>query len=460
MVMVAESNSSNSQEPLDALVQEELFSVETPLVEQTAASEPGKIVAPVVDLRERAKFLGKSLSHMAIVSRSNGYSKAIYTSERSKIAAHTKYPDVDELDQGVKFTKAQELKRAKQTFLSAYNMALDEPVTLNDPDFQIAFAEFGYKYGVGGNKEQTARKSTARAKYRKVLGIHKSIEGDLAPQTYEISSEDPTETVSTEDTAPIEEKTPELADTKRKLIGLRDDTRAGFLPTTHTEKNQGFELLDYMGNPKYPSGANRRLEEIFIHQQKVARSQGRGGRDIYDMARDSVRSVLNEWGDHLHGAIQSHDELTELKELLNSGFRPDLSLIEVTEPDGAKTYDYNALVRFANLKAYREGKPLPHDPLRTRQDRSVVHPDKNKIIEDDYTAVGNLSDIQSYIDEAAATLSVKSGRELIDEAITDQATRRLFWYRALKSIDSKEGFGDIADRVLGQAMRSTTNPAA
>lgn len=411
-----------------------------------ADTQPVAVEAPVVDIRERAAHLSAALGHLAQVSKRVGWEKGLHTEARDQIEKSTQW-SMPGVAHGVRFTKEQEMKRAKEAFRSAYNLGEDVPVNVEDVDFKDAFSVFTQKYGVGANPEDTQRRRGRRDQLRKNLKQIRQIPGDLEKQTYEPVAEDEPATLP----PAVQKQAEPVAKTYDKLIGLKDDGWAGFLPKTHTEKNQAYEILDYMNLQKYPTGVNKRLDEIARHQQKLAQEKGLRGRDIYEYGREAVVSVLNEWGDHLQNAIRSHEQLSQLQQQLDSGISPRISTHEATEPEDGQTFDYNALVRFVHLKALREGKPFAFDPLRTREDRSVIDEEKNKVIEDDYTAVGSLSEIQHFIDEAAQTLDVKDSRVLVREALEDEASRRLFWYRAL-SAANEEGFKEIAERVLERSM--------
>lgn len=344
-----------------------------------------------------------------------------------------------------KYEEHQELAdTAKQMFLKAY-----PPSPLEDGhDETAAQAESDRLYGIF----EQAYRGTSHGRFKKRAQTRAEYQAYIDEKTAE-TVEEPNSVVSTETVQAVGANAlqhvlePELARTKDKLIGLRDDSRAGFLPTTHTEKNQAFELLDYMSTKEGPT---KRLYEIFRHQQKDGIKKGLKRNDIYTYSIDAVRAVTQEWGDHLHNAMKSHDELVRLKDLLDSGINPRISTMEAVEDEADQQYDYNTLVRFTNLKSLRDGAAFAFDPLRTRQDRSILHPDKNKIVEDVHTAVGSTIEIQHFVDEVAAELSVKDSRQLVHEAIADQAARRLFWYRALKAVVDYEedGFQEQARRAL------------
>jgi hypothetical protein len=327
------------------------------------------------------------------------------------------------------------LDTAKQTFFQGYtaeekaDFGADEQEITDELTRRYEIFENAYR---GTSQARIKKREEARQNYQ----LHIEASQDNAelntPLTRQLVA-------STGNVAVQNTLEPELAKTKDKLIGLRDDARAGFIPTTHTEKNQAFEILDYMNLAKYPKGVTTRLTEIFIKQQRDGKELGLQGNDLYEYGLQSITSITHEWADHLHSAMLSHAELVKLKELLDSGINPHISTLEALETEPDKLYDYNVLVRFANLKSLRDGGAFQYDPLRTREDRSLIHPDKNKIIEDVHTELGSVVQIQDFIDQAASELNVKDGRVLINEAITDQANRRLFWYRALREVADYQG---------------------
>lgn len=426
---------------INAVVEGGFFPGETtPTTEPVEQPHIREVVAPVADLRERAQFLGRAVNHMAIVSRGSGYKKAVHTSERSRIAKTTKH-NVDELDVGVAFTSKQELKRAKQEFLHAYNLGTEKPVTLDDPDLGIAFAEFGYKYGVGGSPEQTARKSAARTKFRQALKRHKKIEGELVPQTYEISVESAAETPQVNTEAIV----PELADTRRKLIGLRDDSRAGFMPTNHREKSQAYELLSYMEPGRYEKGISTRLDEIFYRQQRETQKKpGMTPQDGYEVAKDSVRSVVREWGDHLADARASWEKLRDLGRLISETPNPRLSLEEMLDEEG-QGQTLTQLIRHDVLRKYRDGEAvLGFDPLWVREDRTNPTDEKHKTVEDMFTHQSE-GFMAAYVRRRAQQMSVGEVREIVKEAMADQVNRGMFWRGVLESLnDDYKQYAELA----------------
>lgn len=353
------------------------------------------------------------------------------------------------------------LDNAKQSFLQVYSS--NEKATMGDNEQEIT-SELEHRYGIfeSAYRGTTQGRFKKREEVRQVYRMHIEASHKGTAETELDGS--PTELITVAGNVAVKGTLePELAKTKDKLIGLRDDARAGFIPTTHTEKNQAFEILDYMNLSKYPRGVTERLTEIFFKQQRDGKELGLRDTDLYEYGLQSITSITYEWADHLHNAMTSHDELMKLKELLDSGINPHISTLEALETEPDKLYDYNLLIRFANLKSLRDGKAFHYDPLRTREDRSLIHPDKNKIIEDVYTELGSLVQIQEFIDQVASELNVKDGRMLVDEAIQDQANRRLFWYRALKAVadyEPKDRHDEGFQAQAVQALKSVGAPVA
>lgn len=345
------------------------------------------------------------------------------------------------------------LDTAKEYFLQAYNSddlaneGIDVAQIDAEQDRRFTIFETAYR---GTSQGRFKKREQAKLEYQNYIDNKIS----TSPETQSVEKQCEIHQVLGAEAMRTIVLEPELAETKDKLIGLRDDSRAGFIPTTHREKSQAFELLDYLDPVKYPTGVNQRLDEIARHQQKVAQHPDYGhnlrGKAVYEFSQDAVRSVIHEWGDHLQSAIVSHGKLQVLKEFLDSGINPRISVGEAATTDYDEQFEYTELVRFINLKSLRDGKAIAFDPLRTKEDRTIMHPHKNKIIEDVHTAKGSSEEIKVYIDEVAHELSVKDGRHLLDEALNDQANRRIFWYRILKGVN-EEGFQDKAEDALKSA---------
>lgn len=247
---------------------------------------------------------------------------------------------------------------------------------------------------------------------------------------------------------PIIKKEPELADTQIKLEALRDDTRAGFLPTTHREKSQAFELLDYMDTQKYPEGVSTRLKEIFYRQQREMKLSGSMPYEAHEIAKKSVQSVVHEWGDYYNNARNSWRKLHALSRLINDSPNPNLSLSQLLE-DAAQGEVVTQLVRYMCLRDIRDSdKMLGFDPLWTREDREAPTGTKNKTVEDMFTHQ-NERFMAAYIARYAQRTTIKQIRGLVTEALHDQEARGQFWKKSLTSLD--EDFKPYAEQALSEA---------
>ena len=260
--------------------------------------------------------------------------------------------------------------------------------------------------------------------------------------------------------------------TRERLQAIYDDPRAGFLPTTHREKNTIMTYLDYLDNPEYPLGVTNQLFEVFIHQQRLdkpkstdspeqrleKRSRSRNG---LQMATRSMESITYELGDYLENARHSVAALRELKQFLGEPISPTVAIGEEVP---FSEYGLRALIRYRDLARYRDKNELPKglkDPLRTKEDRirhesqrNAADSGPNKTVEDLYTrnTPDTLTDV--YLEEAAATMTIKQARGLINEAISDQQVRFAFFERELRGIEERAPqaravtVGDIARAIL------------
>lgn len=205
------------------------------------------------------------------------------------------------------------------------------------------------------------------------------------------------------------------SETERQ-VGLYDRLNtvyevADFYPTSRTEINEAFGLLD--GGSVLVATA-RHLNEIHRHQQKA---------DTDDPAA-AVRSVTNLYAAY---AQKARVDLTFLM-LLNAELHdPDLvnyrlSLQDLDVQDGVSQF-----ARFMDLRALgarHTTDGLLVDPLATgkREKRDAFDP---------YTSTTPASDVLHRL-EVARKASVQETRTMLPAAVADQSARRDFWVRALE----------------------------
>lgn len=237
-----------------------------------------------------------------------------------------------------------------------------------------------------------------------------------------------------EDKAIPETDEPAMLDTRAKLQALRDDRRAAFLPTTHVEKNQAVELLDYLPQTADEQAAKRglhnRLQEIHDHQLRVFARQGHSLPVRKRLAYESVESVIQTYGDHLQDARRSYVGLSRLAALIDDTPNPKLTLAEVLADHGEPADGAHQLIRYMDMLMLREGSganELPFDPLHAIENRKNPTETKNKIVEDPYTSQLQDEAVSRHLESMMATLQVGALRQVVLRAREDQAHRGMFW---------------------------------
>ncbi len=235
----------------------------------------------------------------------------------------------------------------------------------------------------------------------------------------------------------------ELATTHIKLEALRDDSRAGFLPTTHREKTSAHELLDYMVPGKYTRGVSSRLDEIFSRQQREARKRGMTPQEGHSIAKDTVRSIIREWGDYHANAVSSWTKLDNVQELVD-GIYPSLD-IQTLLADQGNGEVLTQIVRYNALRQLRDtDEPLGFDPLWVREDRTRPTEEKHKTVEDMFTHQ-NEEFMAAYVSRRIQGMSAGQIRRGILELKHDQANRGKFWRGVIEALnDDYKEYADLA----------------
>lgn len=233
---------------------------------------------------------------------------------------------------------------------------------------------------------------------------------------------------------------PEHLDTIQKLQALQNDPRAGFLPTTHQEKNQAIELLDYLDNSDYKAGLGNRLQEIFLHQKALLGPV---------RAKYALMSIAFEYGDYLTSASRQLSDLYLLEAKVSECPNPSPTLAEEI---GESHPGMAPLIRYMDLSEVRSKGFLSgvgFDPLHTIEDRnSELEPDKNKNIEDPYTGKHPDPIVLDRIIEKTHSLTIGATRESVKAAIKDQTARRDFWLERMRQTRAHGAAWIIGKRVL------------
>jgi hypothetical protein len=241
------------------------------------------------------------------------------------------------------------------------------------------------------------------------------------------------------------------------IIGAATD--AGFLPTTHLEKNNALAVLAFSDTKQHPGGLHDHLMEIFDHQEKQYKTDGKSVAQSKLLAGISVRSVIFTYGDHLANARSSYVRLTGLLKAIREVDNPTRNLGSVLEDElSGRAVSLNALVRYIDLRSLAERKKgnkafqdfdVGYDPLRTIEEREAQSNGANKRIVDVYTGSVVPEVVAERIKLVAGSTSIVSARKLTQEAIDDQIARGRFFARTLKGV--KGQFKNHASEVEATA---------
>lgn len=236
-----------------------------------------------------------------------------------------------------------------------------------------------------------------------------------------------------------------------KMRTLLRDPNAGFLPTTHNEKNNALAQLDYL---ERPGKIAHQLEEIRRHEENRVGFKTPAG---LAAGRRALFSIAFEYGDYLANATNQIPKLQDLWKGIRDCPNPNVTL---TEEFGSEHPGFAPLVRYFDLsqipkKGHVAG--ITYDPLHTRPNRQKADEEyRNKTVEDQYTADETDPAVAARIAHISETLTIGSARQLIEDALNDQNKRKLFWTARLRETRLHGAARPIADRVLnnlGIALR-------
>lgn len=244
----------------------------------------------------------------------------------------------------------------------------------------------------------------------------------------------------------------ETLESQGRLMAISADPRAGFLPTTHTEKTTVMAMLDYLDNPKHPIGIRTQLLEFAGSHMKIANDPKYGvdWRVGKQRGIEAARSKTFELGDFLADADK---QLEALKALQLAVYESDNPNVMLAEQIGSDHPAYVALARYKDLKMLRDKgviEGLPYSPLKPhRNEEDQDFEGKNKVIEDPYTRKDIDEAFAQRIVDLPISTTVGQSRSLITEVIEDTEKRSYFHAARLEELDEKTG-----DRVLRHAYEA------
>lgn len=122
----------------------------------------------IISDKDIAELVLDTLDHLAGASMREGFEKAIRTPHRAEISSRLKDP-VEKAAKGVEFNKDGDMAAARKSYLKVYNLLTYQNADMDDHDFNDAFTQFQYLYGVGKDHEDTLRRRTNRDALRDQL---------------------------------------------------------------------------------------------------------------------------------------------------------------------------------------------------------------------------------------------------------------------------------------------------
>lgn len=247
-----------------------------------------------------------------------------------------------------------------------------------------------------------------------------------------------------------------------RILALRDANWAGFLPTTNTEKNNGFKLLERL---ETPHGVQSFLMEIYDHTIYVERHREnpKTGEKIFvpmniarERAQQAMISVIHEMGDKLLGSMAEYDELEALGKIVDNTDNPNLTLEEVLKESGLSLNRAAAgIVRFGDTNPIRNHElDLPITPFTDREERPSKRPlpGKNKTIMDPYTAallIGTDEMARGYVLGRMTEITVKDMRNMIPTIMNEDMVRANYWSQVLARVKGIK-YAKIVDSILDE----------
>lgn len=298
------------------------------------------------------------------------------------------------------------------------------------------------------------RNAEARHKYRMQL--------DAEIKSYQQAATDHNEAEASRPHLADKERSDQGLDTlssTERLRAIYEDSRAGFLPTTHTEKTMVMAALDYLDNPQYRLGIrNQALEIARFHKKKgndpTLPSTWQEGREY---GLQAAVSRTYEIGDFLMDAQRQLDDFRALQVMLYKPIRPTLTLQDAI---GSYHDAYAGLTRFRDLEVLRHkgeevATGLPHHPLHPYRNETADvlsgYPGKHKVLEDPYTRTDPEDEFAAKIAQFPEETTVHEARKLLGRAIDDAEKRRRFMLELLQSYTAQ-----TQERVLKPARAAAT----
>jgi hypothetical protein len=383
-----------------------------------------------VDLIESTLHLENTIRIIGRISRNSGIDPAMHTAERERIIAFYGERGADRVASGAAAKIPEMQLQAKWEFARAFGrfamedagMDAETAKQMTREEYELFDSEFA------GPVKEPERKAFLKKLKNRVLVIQQGV--TLRNRTAGNRPHKRDAEIAAEST---EDRPAFMPSVQDRLRALHEDERAGFLPSTHQEKNVVLSWLDYLDNPKYPLGVITQLGGVMGSQRKLREHN----KSINQMR--GILSIVYEVGDYYSNAVHSLEVLRGLEGKIRACPNPAVTL---REEIGEAHPGYAPLIRFLDLAQLRETGNvggLQRDPLRTREDRwADGGSGKHKDVEDQYTAKILKPAFSKRIAKRIDTLTVGELRMSISEAIGDQEKRRAFHEQRLIEIASPQ----------------------
>lgn len=307
-------------------------------------------------------------------------------------------------------------------------------------DAKISFAHaYGLSVSIDAGNDPTDERAKIREDFEELLRRYGSPGDSRALNAERERLARVSETFSSEN---IEEYTPLVPKSDKDKLEkierfrvVRDDPRAGFIPTTNAEKNMVLTYLDYIDNHEF--GVGGQLHEVFRHQIKNA-----PGKNGIDGAKDAAKSIPLEIGNYYENAHEQLNALERLKNGIDETMNPyltlDVALAELKDDavPMIRYQDMNQYIQYGEV-SYRQDKKivrLSRDPSRSHRNEDIAASDRNKIMEDQYTRAARTPTFEKWIAGRFSQITIGESRQLVIDAIADQTKRMRFHEARLREL--------------------------
>jgi len=376
-----------------------------------------------VNIIERAIHLRNSIDLLAQVNMRIGFLQ-------SPNAQATYGANADQVTQGAREKITGFRKAAKFEFGRAFGLFLldDQPDDVQAEARASALESFAHFYQGYDEDPDTARSP-------KVLREHLDQNIRLM-----VSTDNRDNSLRPHKFEPIAASEENGMTSREKLTAIQEDPRAGFLPTTHREKNAIMSYLDYLDNPSFKLGPRNQILEVVLFQHK--HKKGEAG---YERGRRAAVSIAHEFGDFYTQSNQQLAQLQRAAEIIGGEVNPkaDLQLTFLDEIALIKP-----LIRYMDLKEFRTAGKVSYNyegktyqprlmPMGTQRNESFTDQKtgKNKSLEDRYTSEEPHEEMTKWFMKRVSQLKVVDLRKEVLLAITDQQRRVHFHRNILQELD-------------------------